>query len=131
MVENSLPRHRETPGTQPGKQSTRQSSNSLIQKSKNPSCGLPGVSASRPPTPTIKATPPPVQQHIKSEIQKSLLLLARGVGIQTSYTDTAGKLQHAAPETLAAILELWGITANSRRQIHDALVECELNRWQK
>lgn len=57
--------------------------------------------------------------------------LARIVGIQTSYTDTAGKIQHAAAETLAAILKLWGIPARSLGQIRDALVEFELNRWQE
>jgi 4-alpha-glucanotransferase len=59
------------------------------------------------------------------------LRLARHVGIQTSYTDTAGKLQYAAPETLAAILKLWGIPAKSPGQIRDALVEHELNHWQQ
>jgi 4-alpha-glucanotransferase len=59
------------------------------------------------------------------------LQLARHVGIQTSYTDTAGKIQHATPETLAAILKLWGIPARSPGQIRDALVEFELNRWQE
>ena len=56
--------------------------------------------------------------------------LARYVGIQTSYTDTAGKLQHAAPETLSSILKFWGIPADTPRQIRDTLDEYELNHWQ-
>jgi 4-alpha-glucanotransferase len=59
------------------------------------------------------------------------LQLARYVGIQISYSDTAGKLQHAAPETLKSILKLWGITARTPLQIRDALIQCELNHWQK
>jgi len=53
------------------------------------------------------------------------------VGIQSSYLDTSGKRQHAAPETLAAILQLWEINALTSKEIHDALTEFELNRWRK
>ena len=60
-----------------------------------------------------------------------LYQLARRVGIQTSYTDTAGKMQRANARTLKAILEFWGITARTSRQIRDALTEFELNHWQR
>jgi 4-alpha-glucanotransferase len=59
------------------------------------------------------------------------LQFAHRIGIQTSYIDTSGKLQYATPEALAAILKVWGIPANTARQIRDALVEHELNHWQK
>jgi 4-alpha-glucanotransferase len=59
------------------------------------------------------------------------LQLARRVGIQTSYTDTAGKLQHASSETLVSILNLWGLSVRTPRHIRDALIQCELNHWQK
>ena len=78
-----------------------------------------------------QALHPRAQQSINPSINQSILQLARLVGIQTSYTDTSGKRQHAAPETLAAILELWGIAAHTPRQIRDALSLCRLNHWQK
>jgi len=81
--------------------------------------------------PSRQAAHPPVHQSIKPSTQNSIYQLARHVGVQTSYLDTSGKQQHAAPETLAAILKLWGITARTPRQIRDALVEHELNHWQR
>jgi 4-alpha-glucanotransferase len=43
----------------------------------------------------------------------------------------AGRRQEAAPETLRAVLELWGISAESPRAIRDALREDELRRWRQ
>jgi 4-alpha-glucanotransferase len=74
---------------------------------------------------------PPAQQSINPSIHQSILQLARVVGIQTSYIDTSGKRQYAAPETLTSILELWGIAAHTQRQICDALSLCGLNHWQR
>jgi 4-alpha-glucanotransferase len=88
---------------------------------------VPSRNSSRP---SRQAAHPPVHQSIKPSTQNSIYQLARHFGIQSSYIDTAGKRQHAAPETLAAILELWGITARTPSEFRDALAECELNRWQ-
>jgi 4-alpha-glucanotransferase len=42
-----------------------------------------------------------------------------------------GKEQHASPETLRAVIQLWGISADTDRQACEARRELELQRWRE
>jgi 4-alpha-glucanotransferase len=51
----------------------------------------------------------------------TLEALARSLGIQTEFTDSAGKTQIASPETLKALLRFWEIDIKSASDIRDAV----------
>ncbi|HWI58970.1 MAG TPA: 4-alpha-glucanotransferase [Bacillota bacterium] len=63
--------------------------------------------------------------------QAMLQQLAQRLGIQTSYLDMGGRQQEASPETLKAILALWGIETDNSQAIQEALREQEQRHWRQ
>src|SRR5262245_4204921 len=57
--------------------------------------------------------------------------LARACGIQTSYSDVAGQKQEASPETLRALLRIFGIPADGSQEIRAALQERRSQAWRR
>jgi 4-alpha-glucanotransferase len=57
--------------------------------------------------------------------------LATRLGIQTSYVDMAGQEREAPPETLEALVELWGCSAGNPAEAKHALRELDLRTWRR
>jgi len=57
--------------------------------------------------------------------------LAKGEGILLHYRDMAGETLRASPETLRALLQLFGLSADHDHQVRAALVEQEQRHWRE
>lgn len=57
--------------------------------------------------------------------------LAELNGIQTAFTDAAGKVQNTSPEALSAVLSALGVSAENERQIRENLRQSRLLRYRR
>ncbi|HBI27157.1 MAG TPA: 4-alpha-glucanotransferase, partial [Peptococcaceae bacterium] len=63
--------------------------------------------------------------------QQQLQQLAQLYGIETSYHDIKGQQQQAGPDVLFAVLRCLGLEVENSGDVHNALRECKVERWQQ
>jgi hypothetical protein len=63
--------------------------------------------------------------------QKQLQQLAQLYGLETSYYDIKGQHQQAEPDALFAVLRCLGLEIDNSGDVHNALRERKMERWQQ